>query len=149
MQPQALRWCVNRDADRIERAKRPGFCRETSTGASVGSTFAAPGTDVAPIIKLAPSQFLGFLYAPFEPGAAIGYPTPLIVTALHVSPEFDGARAIGIAYVAEQESAKSHNQCPPFKSGYTADRARAREGVSHKFDQVIRLLALAEYDAAC
>lgn len=106
---------------------------------------------MASIIEFAPSGFLGFLEIAFEPGPAIGNATSLIVAALHVASEFNSARPIGVTDIAEQECAKSHKQCPPFKSGYTADRTRAREevAVSHRFDQIRSVVAASEYHAVC
>ncbi len=78
---------------------RPG----TSTGGSVGdgTTFMAPRTDMASIVKYAPSQCLGFLEVAFEPGSAIGNSPAVSVAAFDITSNLDGTRAIGVADVAE------------------------------------------------
>lgn len=73
------------------------------TGGDVGdgTTFKAPGTDMASIVKYAPSQCLGFLEVAFEPGSAIGNSPAVSVAAFYITSKLDGTRAIGVADVAE------------------------------------------------
>ena len=68
----------------------------------------APRTDVTTVIECLPSGAERFPNIAFEPGAIVGYAATLLVTALHVTPELDIARAVWIADVTEKKCAISH-----------------------------------------
>jgi hypothetical protein len=73
-----------------------------------GLPLLAPGADVAAIVEHLPAGAECFRDIPLEPGAVIGNAATLLVTALHVPPELDIARAIRIADVTEKECAICH-----------------------------------------